>query len=166
MPNNGSKIKLQSGESLSAFNKRIHDAEIELQRLDVEIASKTNCYLFLLQMYDYHDPLIRQKVSEYLATSNDDDKFLTSRKNLVEEFMRIESVKNTVGDYNSKDTGNMTNNVTKSNGPKDAPEILTFEDGAHGIKMKDGSYKFYRRNMRGYETKKNGIGLNSSKKRK
>ena len=129
-------LKLQSGESLSAFNKRIHDAEIELQRLDVEIASKTKCYLFLLQMYNYHDPVIRQKVSEYLATSNDDDKFPTSREDLVEEFMRIESVKNIVGDNNSKDTGNMTNNVTKSNGSKDAPEILTFEDGTHGIKMK------------------------------
>ncbi len=35
----------------------------------------------------------------------------------------------------------MTNNVTKSNGPKDAPEILTFEDGTHCIKMKDGSYQ-------------------------
>ena len=87
-------------------------------------------------MYYYHDPVIRQKVSEYLATSNDDDKFPTSRENLVEEFMRIESVKNIVGDDNSKDTGNMTNNVTKSNGSKDAPEILTFEDGTHGIKMK------------------------------
>ncbi len=93
----------------------------------------------------YHDPVIIQKVSEYLATSNDDDKFLTSRKNLVEEFIRIASVKNIVGDNNSKDTGNMMNNVTKSNGPKDAPEILTFEDDAHGIKMKDGSYKFCRR---------------------
>ncbi len=78
-------------------------------------------------MYNYHDPVIRQKVSEYLATSNDDDKFPTSREDLVEEFMRIESVKNIVGDNNSKDTGNMTNNVTKSNG--------------HGIKMKDGSYQ-------------------------
>ena len=66
-------LKLQSGESLSAFNKRIHDAEIEFQRLDVEIIPKTKCYLFLLQMYYYHDPVIRQKVSEYLATSNDDD---------------------------------------------------------------------------------------------
>ena len=35
----------------------------------------------------------------------------------------------------------MTNNVTKSNGPKDVPEILTFEDGTHCIKMKDGSYQ-------------------------
>jgi hypothetical protein len=89
-------LKLQSGESLSAFNKRIHDAEIELQRLDVEIASKTKCYLFFLQMYYYHDPDIKQKVSEYLATSNDDDKFPTSRENLIEEFMRIESVKNII----------------------------------------------------------------------
>ena len=48
----------------------------------------------------YHDPVIRQKVSEYLAMSNDDDKFPTSRENLVEEFMRIESVKNVVGDNN------------------------------------------------------------------
>ena len=62
--------------------------------------------------------VIRQKVSEYLATSNDDDKFPTSRENLIEEFMRIESVKNIVGDKNSKDTGNMTNNVTKGNGPR------------------------------------------------
>jgi len=57
--------KLQSGESLSAFNKRIHDAEIELQRLDAEITTKTKCYLFLLQMNYYHDPVIIQKVSEY-----------------------------------------------------------------------------------------------------
>ena len=85
-------------------------------------------------MYYYHDPVIRQKVSDYLATQNDDDKFLTYRKNLVEEFIRIASVKNIVGDNNSKDTGNMMNNVTKSNGPKDAPEILTFEDDAHGIR--------------------------------
>ena len=55
-------LKLQSGDSLSAFNKRIHDTEIELQRLDVEITPKTKCYLFLLQMYYYHDPVIRQKV--------------------------------------------------------------------------------------------------------
>ena len=82
-------------------------------------------------MYHYHDPVIRQKVSEYLAASNDEDRFPTSREDLVEEFMRIESVKNIVGD-----TGNMTNNVIKINGPKDAPEILTFEDGTHGIKMK------------------------------
>ena len=168
-------LKLQSGESLSAFNKRIHDAEIELQRLDVEIASKTKCYLFLLQMYNYHDPVIRQKVSEYLATSNDDDKFPTSREDLVEEFMRIESVKNIVGDNNSKDTGNMTNNVTKSNGSKDAPEILTFEDGTHGIKMKDGSYQVFVvdkkgvptnvKHMKGYETKKKGIGLKPFKEK-
>ena len=57
--------------------------------------------------------------------------------------MRIESVKNIVGDNNSKNTGNMTNNVIKSNGPKDAPEILTFEDGTHGIKMKDESYQVF-----------------------
>jgi hypothetical protein len=93
-------LKLQSGESLSAFNERIHNAEIELQRLDVEITPKPKCYLFLLQMYYYHDPFIRQKVSEYLAMSNDDDKFPTSRENLVEDFMRIESVKNVVGDNN------------------------------------------------------------------
>jgi hypothetical protein len=30
-------LNLQSGENLSAFNKRIYDAEIKLQRLDVEI---------------------------------------------------------------------------------------------------------------------------------
>ena len=114
-------LKLQSRENLSAFNKRI-------QRLDVEITPKTKCYLFLLQMYHYHDPVIRQKVSEFLATSNDEDKCPTSREDLVEEFMRIESVKNIVGNNNSKDTGNMTNNVIKSNGPKDAPEILTFEE--------------------------------------
>ena len=126
-------------------------------------------------MYNYHDPVIRQKVSEYLATSNDDDKFPTSREDLVEEFMRIESVKNIVGDNNSKDTGNMTNNVTKSNGPKDAPEILTFEDGTHGIKMKDGSYQVFVvdkkgvptnvKHMKGYETKKKGIGLKPFKEK-
>ena len=55
-------------------------------------------------MYHYHDPVIRQKVSEYLATSNNDDKFPTYREDIVEEFMRIESVKNIVGDNNSKDT--------------------------------------------------------------
>jgi hypothetical protein len=76
----------------------------ENSRLDVAITPKTKCYLFLLQMYHYHDPVIRQKVSEYLATSNNDDKFPTSREDLVEEFMRIESVKNIVGDNNSKDT--------------------------------------------------------------
>jgi hypothetical protein len=38
---------------------------------------------------------------------------------------------------------NMTNNVTISNGPKDAPEIHTFEDDTHGIKMKDGSYQVF-----------------------
>jgi len=58
-------------------------------------------------------PVIRKNVSEYLATSNDGDKIPTSREDLVEEFMIIESVKNIVGDNNSKDTGNMTNNVTK-----------------------------------------------------
>ena len=62
-------LKLQSGESLSAFNKRIHYAEIELQRLDVEITPMTKYYLFLMQIYHYHDPVFRQKVSEYLATS-------------------------------------------------------------------------------------------------
>jgi hypothetical protein len=46
----------------------------------------------------------------------------------------LKNNKNIVGDNNSKDTGNMTNNV--SNGPKDAPEIPSFEDGTHGIKMK------------------------------
>ena len=92
---------------------------------------------------------IRQKFSEYLATSNDDDKFPTSREKLVEEFMRIKSVKNIVGD---KDTGNMTNNVTKSNGSKDAPEILTFEDGTHGIKIKDGSYQVFVMDKKGVPT--------------
>jgi hypothetical protein len=169
-------LKLLSGESLSAFYKRIHDVEIELQRLDVEITSKTKCYIFFLQMYNYHDPVIRQKVSEYLATSNDDDKLPTSREDLVEEFMRIESVKNIVDDNNSKDTGNMTNNVTKSNGPKDVPEILTLEDGSHGIKMKDGSDQVFVvdkkgvptnvKHMKGYETKKKTSALNPSKKRK
>ena len=83
--------------------------------------------------------MIRSSDKRFLV--NDDDIFLTSRENLVKEFMRIESVKNIVGDNDTKDSGNMTNNVTKSNGPKDAPEILTFEDGNHGIKMKDGSYQ-------------------------
>ena len=80
---------------------------------------------------------IRQKISEYLATSNDDDKFPTSRENLVEEFMRIESVKNIVGDNNNKDTGNMTNNVTKSNGSKDAPDTHRSING--GPKMEPSS---------------------------
>ena len=80
--------------------------------------------------------------THYLVTTFDDDKVLTSREDLVEEFMRIESVKNIVGDNNSKDTGNMTNNV-KSNGPKDASEILTFDDDTHGIKMKDESYQVF-----------------------
>jgi len=71
--------------------------------------------------------------------------YRNSREDLVDEFMRIESVKNIVGDNNSKDTGNMTNNVTKSDGPKDASEILTFDDDTHGIKMKDGSYQFLSR---------------------
>jgi hypothetical protein len=56
--------------------------------------------------------LANVSLSEYLVTSNDGDKVLTSREDLVDEFMRIESVKNIVGDNNSKDTGNMTNNVT------------------------------------------------------
>ena len=33
--------------------------------------------------------------------------------------------------------------MSQSNGSKDAPEILTFEDGTHGIKMKDGSYQVF-----------------------
>jgi len=63
----------------------------------------------------------------------------------------------------------MTNNVTKSNGPKDAPEILTFEDGTHGIKMKDGSYQAFVtdtkgiptnvKHMKGYDTGKLNIGI-------
>ena len=56
-----------------------------------------------MQIYHHHDPVIRQKVSEYLATLKDDDKCSTSR----EEFMRIEFVKNIVGDNNSKETGIM-----------------------------------------------------------
>ena len=31
----------------------------------------------------------------------------------------------------------MTNNVTKVNGPKDAPEILTFEDGTYQVFVVD-----------------------------
>ena len=47
--------------------------------------------------------------------------------------MRIESSK----DKNSKDAGNMTINVTKVNGPKDAPEFLTFEDGTYQVFVVD-----------------------------
>ena len=53
-------------------------------------------------MYHYRDPVIRQMVSKYLATSNDDEKISTSREDLVDEFMRIKSVKYIVGDNNSK----------------------------------------------------------------
>jgi len=97
----------ENGPIDSAFNKRIHYAEIELQRLDIEITPMTKYYLFLMQIYHYHDPVFRQKVSEYLATSKDDGKFSNSREDVVEEFMKIESVKNIVGDNNSKETGNM-----------------------------------------------------------
>ena len=69
----------------------------------------------------------------------------------------------------------MTNNVTKSNGPKDAPEILSFEDGTHGIKMKDESFQVFVvdkqgvptnvKHMKGYETRKKGIGLKPFKEK-